>query len=173
MFAYCLNNSVNYMDRDGENAEALQLWTTGMAWLPFADAVLPIGDFIYAAGILLLGAAVLSSDPYNIPEISLELEEVDTAYGSPPPNDDDDDDDYYDDESNFGGRQRIGKNKGNAPRNNQAQNKQFKEATKGLTPKQQRVVHDKITGKGLGFHEIAKVVEDLFIFVIGLFCVKE
>ena len=174
MFVYCLNNPVNYIDRDGTNAEALQWWTTGMGWLPFADTALPIGDIIYVGGILLLGAFALASDQDYVPEISYD--EVDVAYGPPSPNNDDDDDDYddyYDDESNFGGRQKVGKNKGNAPGNNQAQNKQFRDATKGLTPDQQRIVHDKITGKGLGYHEIKAVIKDLFVFVFGLFAFEE
>ena len=171
MFAYCLNNPVNYIDRDGTNAEALQWWATGMGWLPFADTALPIGDIIYVGGILLLGAIALASDQDYAPEISYD--EADVAYGTPSPNNDDDDDDYYDDESNFGGRQKVGKNKGSAPGNNQAQNKQFRDATKGLTPDQQRIVHDKITGKGLGYHEIKAVIKDLFAFIIGLFASEE
>ena len=173
MFAYCTNNPMNYVDRDGANAEALQWWTTGMVWLPLADTVLPIGDIIYISGILLLGAIALSSDQNYVPEISYA--ESDVAYGPPSPNNDDDDDydDYYDDESNFGGRQIVGKNKGNAPGNNQAQNKQFRDATKGLTPDQQRTVHDEITGKGLGYNEIKAVIKDLFVFVGGLFTFEE
>ena len=175
MFAYCLNNPVNYIDRDGTNAEALQWWITGMGWLPFADMALPIGDIIYIGGILLLGAVALASDQDYVPEISYD--EADVAYGPPSPNNDDDDDDYdddyYDKESNFGSRQKVGKSKGNAPGNNQAQNKQFRDATKGLTPDQQRIVHDKITGKGLGYHEIKAVIKDLFLFVIGLFAFKD
>lgn len=171
MFVYCLNNPVNYIDRDGTNAEALQWWTAGMGWLPFVDTLLPIGDIIYIAGILLLGAIALASGQDYVSEISDD--EDDVAYTPPSPNNDDDDDDYYDKDSNFGGRQKIGKNKGNAPGNNQTQNKQFRDATKGLTPDQQRILHDIISGKGLGFHEIKAVIKDLFFFVIGLFTFEE
>lgn len=145
-----------------------------MGWLPWVDTALPIGDIICVGGILVLGAIALASDQYYVPEVFYD--EPDVACGPPSPNnDDDDDDDYddYDDESNFGGRQKIGKNKGNAPRNNKAQNKQFRDATKGLTPDQQRIVHDKITGKGLGYHDIKNVIKDLFGFVIGLFAIEE
>ena len=97
MFAYCLNNPANYVDRDGTNAEALQLWAAGMGWLPFADAILPVGDIIYISGLLLLSAIALSSEQDCVPEISYDVSDV--AYGPPSPdNDDDGDDDYYDDD---------------------------------------------------------------------------
>ncbi len=176
MFVYCLNNPVNYVDGKGTNAEVLQWWTAGMGWVPFADTVLPIGDVIYVGGILLLSAVALASDHNSVPKVSYD--EAKVAYGPPSPNNkknnnDDDDDDYYDDDSNFGGRQKMGKNKGNTPGNNRAQNKQFKDATKDLTPDQKRVVHDEITGKGLGYQEITALVKDLFMFVFGLFTLEE
>lgn len=88
--------------------------------------------------------------------------------------DDDYDDDYYDDDNNFGGRQKVGKNKGNTPRNNQAQNKQFRDATKDLLNKdQQRALHDEITGEGLGFHDILDAAKNLWFFFIGLFDVDD
>ena len=170
MFAYCLNNPVNYIDRDGTSAEALQWWTTGMGWLPFADTALPIGDIIYVGGILLLGAIALASDQDYVPEISYD--EADVAYGPPSPNNDDDDDDYddyYDDESNFGGRQKVGKKKGSAPGSNQAQNKQFRDATKGLTKDQKRALHNEISGEGLGFHDIVNAAKNLWFFFIDIF----
>ena len=55
MFAYCLNNPINYIDVCGNTSEAVQWWTAGMAWLPFVDTVLPVGDIIYGAGIVVLG----------------------------------------------------------------------------------------------------------------------
>lgn len=145
-----------------------------MGWISLADTVLPIGDGIYIGGILLLGVIALASGQDSASKTSSV--EADVAYGPPSPNndnDDDDYDDYYDDESNFGGRQKVGRNKGKAPGNNQAQNKQFRDATKGLTPDQQRILHDKITGKGLGYHEIKAVIKNLFVFVIGLLTVEE
>jgi len=170
MFIYCLNNPINFVDRDGENAEALQWWSQTMWWLCGVDTALPIGDIIYVGGVIVLGAIALATSDDSTPEFAFD--KADTTYGSPSPNhnddDDDDDDDYYDDDSNFGGRQKIGKSNGNAPRNNQAQNKQFRDATKGLNADQQRIVHDKITGKGLGYHEIKSVVDDLFGVFIGV-----
>ena len=162
MFAYCLNNPIIFKDKSGNNAEAVQLWTSAMWWLCGADTVLPVGDIIYIAGILLFGAIALSGDQEYVPEVSYD--EADVAPGPPSPNndDDDDDDDYYEDDSNFAGRQKVGKSKGNTPGNNQAQNKQFKDAAKGFTPEQQRIVHDKITGKGMGFHEIEALFNELF-----------
>ena len=173
LFAYCLNNPINYIDKSGTSAEALQWWTSGMWWLAFVDTVLPFGDIIYIGGILLFAVIALASNPDYVSEISYDG--VDIAPNPPSPNgdDDDDDDDYYDDDSNFGGRQKIGRSNGNTPGSNRAQNKQFRDATNGLTPDQQRIVHNKITKKGLGYHDIKVVIKDLFIFVIGLSAFEE
>lgn len=91
MFAYCLNNPVNYIDKNGINAEALQWWIAGMGWLPFVDLALPIGDILYAGGILFLGAIMLLGPQEDVPQIAYD--ETDAAYGAPPPNGDDDDGD--------------------------------------------------------------------------------
>ena len=91
MFAYCLNNPVNYIDVQGNTAEALQWWTAGMAWLPFVDSVLPIGDFIYGVGIVALGICALNeADTVTIPQTSYEekiynaSEKGDVTAGDPP-----------------------------------------------------------------------------------------
>ena len=47
------------MDAKGTNTDVLRWWTTGMGWLPFADWLLPIGDAIYGAGIIILGIYTL------------------------------------------------------------------------------------------------------------------
>jgi len=54
MFAYCLNNPVNYLDRDGKNSETLQWWMSTLWWLCGADAFLPIGDLIFTIGIIVI-----------------------------------------------------------------------------------------------------------------------
>lgn len=51
MYAYCMNNPVMYVDPSGHDAEATLAWISTMWWLCGADAVLPIGDIIYALGI--------------------------------------------------------------------------------------------------------------------------
>ena len=164
MFAYCLNNPVNYIDKNGINAEALQWWIAGMGWLPFVDLALPIGDILYAGGILFLGAIMLLGPQEDVPQIAYD--ETDAAYGAPPPNGDDDDGDDDDDEYYYG-RQKIGKPKGKTPGNNRAQNKQFRDATKGLNKDQQRAVHNEISGSGLGFHDIVDAAKHiLFLFVL-------
>ena len=79
MFVYCLNNPVNFVDRDGENAEALQWWTSTMWWLCGADAVLPVGDIIYGAGIIVLGVYTLTVvDKVTMPSIFWEEEKEET-----------------------------------------------------------------------------------------------
>ncbi len=93
---------------------------------------------------------------------------TDVASAAPPPNwnnddDDDDDDDYYDDESNFGGRQRMGRSNGNTPRNNQVQNSQVDDIVQktGLSDYGRRVLHNEITGKGLGYWEIMETAKQI------------
>lgn len=50
------------------------------------------------------------------------------------------------------------------PGNNQAQNRQFKAVVKimGLTPRQARLLHEEITGEGLGYHDILERAHDMF-----------
>ena len=59
MFAYCLDNPVNMVDRDGRDAESLAIeWGTTMWWLNWVDGPLPVGDIIYWGGLGLLTIGV-------------------------------------------------------------------------------------------------------------------
>ncbi len=158
MFAYCLNNPVNHIDISGTSAAVLEWWIGGMGWLPLSDAGLPVGDIIYIGGIVLLGLAASEQKTDNVPD--LVRVEATVSYNPQPPDGDDDD-------GNYGGRQRVGKSKGKTPRNNQSQNKQFRDLTKRLNKAQKRILHEEITGKGLGFHEIQSLIEELFPFVVA------
>ena len=60
------------------------------------------------------------------------------------------------------GRQKIGKNKGNAPRNNKVQNAQFEDATRGLSKDIKRRIHDKISNQGYGYHDIKNFAKDYY-----------
>ena len=164
MFAYCLNNPVMYIDSRGRDSEIVTWWTSTMWWLCGADSMLPIGDAIYVGGILVLGAIALMCNNSTPKETT---EQARASYEPPSP-DNDDDDYYYEDDDNYGGRSKIGKQKNKAPGNNQVQNKQFDDATKGCTKAEQRILHDKITGQGLGYHEIVELAKELFLFVMVL-----
>lgn len=70
LFAYCVNNPTNCVDYTGTATEVLhwgannynevfQGWVLGMSWLPAIDTVLPIGDIIYGAGIVIIGACAI------------------------------------------------------------------------------------------------------------------
>ncbi|WP_175976716.1 hypothetical protein [Burkholderia sp. BCC1047] len=50
------------------------------------------------------------------------------------------------------------------PGNNQVQNKQFKAVVKviGLNKRQARLLHEEISGEGLGYHEILERAQDMF-----------
>ena len=60
--------------------------------------------------------------------------------------------------------EKMGKIKGNTPRNNQAQNKQFQAVVKEfkLSKKEQRLLHDNITGKGYSYSELRE--EAIYLF---------
>ncbi|MCU1716872.1 hypothetical protein [Pseudomonas sp. 5P_3.1_Bac2] len=59
-----------------------------------------------------------------------------------------------------GPKKGAGKGDGNhTPENNRAQNKQFNDATKGLTEAQKRRVHDEISGEGYDYHQIKDVAD--------------
>ena len=165
MFTYCLNNPINYIDIDGRMTASIKIWTTSMWWLCSADGLLPIGEFVYVGGIIVLGAVAaisLLNESSNVGSQTQMDVTVNATPQAPTPNnndDNDEDDDYYDDDSNFGGREKIGKSKGGTPGNNKAQNKQFKDATKGLPKSKQRQIHDLITKKQFGYEEIAEIAE--------------
>ena len=54
MFAYCNNNPINLLDRNGNNPISVQWWVSTMWWLCGIDSVLPIGDLIYSLGLIAL-----------------------------------------------------------------------------------------------------------------------
>lgn len=73
-------------------------------------------------------------------------------------------DEYLDDESPR--RTRVGKQKGNAPRSNEKQNKQFRRAVKELGIEddydKRRRLHDDITGQGYDESDIVNAGKSLF-----------
>ena len=63
-----------------------------------------------------------------------------------------------------GQNQRVGRQKGNAPRNNQAQNEQIDAIVSklGLNKKQRRLLHDEISGEGYGYQDLLQIAKDMF-----------
>lgn len=53
LYTYCENDGVNSIDPNGQSAVAI--WTSSAWWLCGLDGPLPIGDAIYAAGIVVTG----------------------------------------------------------------------------------------------------------------------
>ena len=75
---------MNFVDSEGTTAEALGWWTSTMWWLCGADAVLPVGDIIYGAGILILGIYALTvADDITMPQISVEEEKEEAEPETP------------------------------------------------------------------------------------------
>ena len=162
MFAYCGNNPVNASDPMGESAAAVEWWLEEMWWLCGADIVLPIGDLAYVGGIVILGLGVFPTSNKTLKKERYREEVGDfsnvmfSKYITQYDGNDEDDDKYS------GGRKRNKKSKTNTPSNNIAQNKQFNDATKGLTKAAKRRVHDRISKQGGGYHDIRAAIEELF-----------
>lgn len=48
MFAYCLNNAINYFDKTGTTTEVIATeWSGTMWWLTLVDGPAPVGDIVY------------------------------------------------------------------------------------------------------------------------------
>ena len=68
MFAYCLNNPVNMIDKTGHDAGSIAAgWGTSMWWLTLIDGPLPIGDILYFGVLLVLGGIALDCVASNPP----------------------------------------------------------------------------------------------------------
>jgi uncharacterized protein RhaS with RHS repeats len=72
-----------------------------------------------------------------------------------------DSEDEYDD-NNFGGRCPGKRGSGNGtPGNNQAQNKQFNDAAKGLNDDQRQRLHTAVSGKNYDYHAIHQIAQQI------------
>lgn len=60
--------------------------------------------------------------------------------------------------------ERVGKQNGKAPRDNQKQNEQVRDIAKklNLTKDEQRELHDMISGQGYSYQEILELAEEMF-----------
>ena len=83
MFAYCLNNPINYVDSNGTNPEIAELWAGTMWWLCGVDSVLPFGDFIFGIGFVLLGIYELT-EINTVPVYRVSLEKQEETEKDPP-----------------------------------------------------------------------------------------
>ena len=179
MFAYCLNNPVCFADPTGTysiyDTRAIfgggGLGGPGAMYVTGVPSLSSIGGYVTSAAV----SVKVVADVYNainkqgeIPSSGCSIPSAPT----PPKPDDDDDDDYYDNNDNFARRERIGKIKGKTPRNNQVQNKQFHDATKKLSKANQRYIHRETSGRGMDYHEIKALAEELFPVVIVCFPVN-
>ena len=148
-----------YVDRTGKEADAaiLSSLASSMWWLCFVDGPLPVGEIVYVGVIVVAILVTIDFGPEILSSISYEeatpSEDID----------DDFDDDYYDDDDNFGGKKTVGRNKGDAPRNNQKQNMQARDALRSrlnreeqLNRDQQEKFHRWITDEGLSYQELQR-----------------
>ena len=70
----------------------------------------------------------------------------------------------YDPYDDIPQKEAIGRRHGDAPQNNQAQNRDFKYVADalGLSKSQQRILHDEITGQCYGKNTIMEIAKELF-----------
>ena len=173
MFAYCNNNPVSYVDYSGKflieisvssACAIVVLVICGVAAVHFGAMLLcTLFDWLTDQWFYLSAqlSFIYESD------VELDMDEVAcSSYNAPDPFDDDDD--YWDDESNFGGTQKVGKQKGNTPQNNQKQNADFERLVKelDLSPKEARNLHDNITGQGLDYQGMLEYAKAIFMLLI-------
>ncbi|MDF2588010.1 MAG: hypothetical protein K0S41_1851 [Anaerocolumna sp.] len=128
--------------------------TGGMVAGEQAAKVVVSNPYIAATVILTIVFTILwPAEQVNVGEDELLAVESDDDY-----------DDTYDDYYDTGRTERVGKQKGNAPRDNQKQNEQTDKIAKelGLTKEQSRQLHDYITGQGYSYNEILDIAKDLF-----------
>jgi hypothetical protein len=61
--------------------------------------------------------------------------------------------------------ERVGRSQGNAPRNNQDQNRQINSLANKLTPQERRRLHDQISGQGYSYQQIKEIIQsgDFFL----------
>ena len=92
LYVYCTNSPVMYHDPSGQNSLALT-WTGTMWWLTFADGPIPLGDIIYAGGIVVLAICGIgkAAETLDSADFSIESSGAISTPASPPPDDDDDD----------------------------------------------------------------------------------
>ncbi len=113
MFAYCLNNPVNYLDGYGRYAmAAARTWAETMWWLSGIDGPIPVGDIIFICGLVALVLICESNKPVQIPTIycddSPESKKNDGATSLPTEGEPNSDDELYDNEGNLKQKRHYG-----------------------------------------------------------------
>ena len=148
MFAYCLNNPVNWVDPKGQNSDILANPNS----LVFEDS--------HGAGLLFVVIVVTGSymvfqqtKAQNNQPLKALIQIEKQIYEARRYSDDD-----------VPTVSRVGQQKGKAPRNNKNQNEQFRAIIKklALTLDEARRLHDEITGEGYSYDELLQIARDLF-----------
>ena len=74
LFAYCENNSVNYIDPYGESGETVaEWWITIGGLLPLIDGPSPVLDIVYVVGCVVCGAYIVK-EGIDLAETIIDLE---------------------------------------------------------------------------------------------------
>ena len=77
MFAYCNNNPVNFIDKNGNSMTNAMEWASTMWWLCCVDTVLPIGDIVYSVVLICFVCEAISITPISLPQQGTVSEVVD------------------------------------------------------------------------------------------------
>lgn len=156
LFMYCNGNPVNGVDPSGRYSDTAVItgWIGTMWWLPLIDGPIPAGDIIFVGGVVVFGICAMPELLDSISQQVMESRHTKTG---------DYVEDWLNDESPT--RERIGKQKGNAPRNNRRQNKQVTDAliAEGIRRSGdiKEKVHRAVSGAGNGFKELKDVVKEI------------
>ncbi len=175
LYTYCINNPLIYVDPTGhENRFAVSEGGGGgvdpvsLGYLLW-EGVKGVGKWVLRGVGIGVAAIPVYETVTNISSSKEEAISVPTPCPAPTRSDtqgsgktisNDDYDDYY----GTGSKERVGKQKGSAPRNNQKQNEQTDKISKDLrlTKEQSRQLHDYISGQGYSYKEILDIAKDLF-----------
>ena len=163
LYHYAWNNPVKYTDPNGEfiflAIPVATMAAKAVAWFVGSLAICAVGGYVIgktAENAVEYAKSKNSEKPSPMPENGAES----AAVGSPMPPDDEDDDFDNDD---YEYTQRIGRNNGKTPRNNQVQNQQVKNISKKykLTKEEQEQLHDEITHQGYNYSEVEKIAQEI------------
>ena len=166
LFAYCGNDPVNRIDSEGEFWKELKeigksFCEAGIAVVMVATAVAAVGGAI--TGTIMSGGAAAGTVPLAL-TLAVECLGVvgvaTAAVGGTAAAVAEAGESVVEFSKNANRYNKNSSKENKTPRGNKRQNKQFDDATRGLSKAQQRRIHDKITKKGYGFKEIAELAKE-------------
>ena len=121
-----------------------------IGWVVLGVAAVALATVAVVEVVPIVKNAIETYQPTKVvSDISIDFDEADTS--------------RYDDldDDTVTNRERVGQSKGKKPRNNKKQNRQFKRATRKLSKRMQRAMHDKEMRYLDTYREIVEAAESL------------